>query len=782
MKLVEFIKLLIKHKIVLIAVPLLFGCLAIVLTGNPKRSFYSQTILYTGLASGSSIEMDKAFNYLATNNAFDNLINIIKSRDTQEEVAVRLLSQHLMLDGPDEAYISSQAHKDLKEIIPEELYTYVVNTKLGPRETNYNSKSIDNQDYENTVTNLMELMTSDNTNFVYSLLNFDHPYYSLDAISKVKAERISTSDLVKLSYETEDPGICQQTLAIYNDVCIKKYKDLKENGSDAVVKYFEAQLSQSENKLKSIEQKLLKFNQENNIINYYEQSKAVAIVREDMDVQYNKRRAELAGSQASVKRLEEKLEIQELIQEKNNRILTNKKHLGELNYKIAMLEAKSAGNEDSTQNIQELKKQASALQNDIKSNVDQLYKFQNSVDGVPITKVLPEWVDKVVETEDLKAKLKVMNGQNEEINKQFALYAPAGANLKRIEREITVAEQEYLEILHGLNLAKLKFQDTQLSSNLKAVDPPYFPLSPIPSKRKFIIVAIVLVSTFLLLGTILFMEFFDDTLKNMRIASEKLNIPALGMLPKIFRSTAQLDLNKVQDRLMEFMMQNFNHGIKMHGTSNTTKTIVVISTRSDEGKTIIAGNIAKKLKAAGKSVLVLNHSYKQKQKSASGKFPLLHRLFGYDDPRNDYDQPFLAKVTDYLNKTEYQTYELDSSYRDASNHGELNISNATWIPGQPDYVLIEFPNILETNYPADLITNADMTLLVCRSNRLWSKADENIINNIKEIAGRKLHFVINGVEINEVETLLGELPKYRSKARRTIKNMLRFQFYSKSHI
>jgi hypothetical protein len=46
-----------------------------------------QTILYTGLASSSSIEMDKTFNQ-ATNTAFDNLINIIESRETQEEVAI----------------------------------------------------------------------------------------------------------------------------------------------------------------------------------------------------------------------------------------------------------------------------------------------------------------------------------------------------------------------------------------------------------------------------------------------------------------------------------------------------------------------------------------------------------------------------------------------------------------------------------------------------------------------------------------------------------------------
>jgi hypothetical protein len=38
---------------------------------------------------------------------------------------------------------------------------------------------------------------------------------------------------------------------------------------------------------------------------------------------------------------------------------------------------------------------------------------------------------------------------------------------KRIEREITVSEQGYLEILHGLNLAKLKLQDSEMSSNIK---------------------------------------------------------------------------------------------------------------------------------------------------------------------------------------------------------------------------------------------------------------------------------------------------------------------------
>lgn len=772
MKPIDFIKLILKHKIILIVIPLIFGVIAVLLTSNPKRSYYSQTMLYTGIASGSSIQMDKSFNYLAANNAFDNLINVIKSRDTQEEVAIRLLSQHLSLKKPDHRFISEEAFEKLQEIIPEEIKVYLSNQK------NLNK----NTDFELIVSYLTEMMKSDNSNFVYSLLNYDHVYYSIEAVSKVKVERISSSDLVKLSYEIDDPGICQQTLKIYTDVCIKKYKDLKENGSDAVVKYFENQLALSEGKLKTIEQKLLKFNQDNNIINYYEQSKAIAIVKEDMNVVYNNGLAELEGSKASAKRLEEKLAIQELIQEKNNAIVDSKKRLGELNYQIGMYVAKSDNSESSIQNIKQLKQQAKALQREIKINVDELYSFQNTTDGVPIKKVLPDWVDQVVETEDLKAKLSVMDAHNKTIEEQFAAYAPAGANLKRIEREINVAEQEYLEILHGLNLAKLKFQDTQLTSNLTAVDPPFYPLKPIPSKRKIIIAAIVFMTGIVLLASILLMEFFDDTLKNQQKTSEKLQIPSMGMLPKLFRAKSHIDLIKIQDRLMDFIMRNFDRTFKVQNITKTPKIITVLSTRNNEGKSVITANIAKRLKASGYSVLVLNHSDKEKLTSHVSRLSWLYKFFGYNDPRIDDKHPFLSQSKNVLNDSEYKTYMVDETYTNIQNYKELSFDTSGVTHKNLDYVLIELPNVLDESYPSELIANSDLTLMICRSNRLWSKADDNVLNNIKMLTNNKLQFIINGVEIKEVETVLGELPKKRSKTRIMLKNMFRLQFYTSNHI
>lgn len=782
MKLIDFIKLILRHKVVLTIIPIVFGVLAVLLTNNPNRTYYSETVLYTGIASGSSIDMNKKFNYLATNNAFDNLINIIKSRDTKEEVAIRLLAQHLMLEGPNKDFLSLKAYNELQELIPVKIENYIVRTN-AKKGTGDNPKTPWNDaDYEATVENLIELMATDNKNFVYSLLNYENPYYSLEAISEVKAVRMSTSDLIKLSYETDDPGICQQTLFIYNAVCIQKYKDIKENGSDAVVKYFEAQLAQAEDKLRDIEKKLLKFNQDNDIINYYEQSKAIAIVKEDMDLAYKNGIAQLAGHRASTKRLEEKLRIQEQIQQKNQKIIDAKKELGELNFEIGMYETKSPKDDNLIEKIKNLKQEAKALDKEIKKNVDELYVFQNTKEGVPISKVLPDWVDKVVETEDLEAKLKIMNKQTAEIEKQFETYAPAGANLKRIERQIEVAEQGYLEILHGLNLAKLKFQDTQLSTNLKAVDPPFYPLKPIPSKRKIVIVAVAFVSFVFVLAIILLMNFFDHTLKNEKIAHEKLGVQPMGMLPKIFRQKNQFDFVNIQDRLMDFVMHNFNEVFYKDEQKHRPKIVTVFSTKINEGKTTVIANIANKLKKSGKKVLVLSYTDLDDSRMRIKKNAFIHKMMGYRDPRVDYEHPFLANVNEYIQEHNFRTYDTSSNYQEAHTFRDLDFDKSNIDLDSLDYVFIELPNILERHYPIELICRSDLALLVCRSNRLWSTADINILNNIKKNSETNLRFLINGVEIEEVEAVLGEIPKKRSSARRKLKNVLRFQFFSNNHI
>lgn len=804
MKIIEFIRLLLKHKVLLVAVPLLMAGLVILLTLKPSFNYTSQTLLYTGLASGSSIEMDKKFNYNTTNTAFDNLINIINSRETQEEVAIRLLSQHLLLPAADQKYIHPKLYDALQGKIPEDIYKYVFidSTSLStdmnlldqPSITNdYSSFNktesnplfpsvINKYNYERTVENLTALMKSSSTNFVYKLLNFEDEHYSIKAISGVKAVRISNSDLIKLSYMVNDPGICQQTLAIYSEVCIRNYKNIKENNSDAVVQYFEAQLARANQSLKDAETKLLNFNKSYNIINYYEQSKAVAIVKEEMEVDYYNKKAELAGTEAAKKRLEEKLDIQEKVQFKSEKILNKKRELGDLNFQIALVEAESVSDENTVRRMESLKSQTAALEKKISEDVDDLYSYQNSIDGVPIGDILPKWMDNAIESENLKAKMVVLDQRNNDFQKQYAVYAPAGANIKKIEREISVSEQGYLEILHGLNLAKLKSQDNELSSNLKAIDPPFFPLTPIPTKRKLLIVGAAIIGFLFVLGIILIMEYFDETLKSAKNASGILKLSALGMMPKILLNPGPINMPFIQKRLTEIITQNLEHFPSTGPASKTTKTILFVSTNEKEGKTVMACNIARKLVAQGKKVLVLNHTKDQQRIKQKGFSYLLDKLMGYRDTRIDINNTFLDDASNYLDSTSYLSYQIDEQFHKTSDYKDILIQNDVKLSFVPDYVFIELPSLIHHNSPTGLLSNADMSVLVCRSNRLWRDADQSVLDSLKKLTDSKIGFIINGVEINDVETVLGDLRVNRTRFRTKIKNIFQLQFHSKNQI
>jgi uncharacterized protein involved in exopolysaccharide biosynthesis len=786
MKMSELIRLLRKHLMLILLVPLIIAAIIIASTLHPRFIYRSQTVLYTGIATGSGVEMEKSFNYFAANTAFDNLINIIQSRQTQQEVAIRLLSLHLMLKKPDPKFISFTSFAEIKKITPPHIYDHIGNPAGGTGRSDLHATSeslnifpayIDRASYEQTVRNLTRIMSADDTNFIYKLLNYEHPHYSIKAISTAIASRMANSDLIKLTYEADDPGICQQTLALFNEVCIRNYKFIKEDRSDAVVKYFEDQLALAASKLRNAEDRLLQFNKKNNIINYYEQSKAVAVVKEDLLVDYNDKKAQLSGLQAAIRRLEEKLGIQQQVHLKSSEVVEKKNMLGELNYQIASMELQNGRLTNGPAKLDILREKAESLKQEIRKSVDELYTYGNSTDGLPIRKILDEWMNNVVESEHMNARLKVMDGQIRDFQEQYAVYAPAGAHIKRIEREISVSEQEFLEILHGLNLAKLKMQDNAFATSIKTIDPPYFPLSPKPAKRKILVMGGALFGGLLVLGSILAMEYFDRTLKNPARATALLNIPFIGMLPRICITKKKTDSASLRERLLTNIIQHIDLATRHTGVITTPRSVMFTSTLAMEGKTIIAGNLARKLTEMGRKVIYVdcsNHATFHGEKSPTEaspspktqtpsvpvipvrKYPFLRKLLGYPDPRIDKESLLLRDPKTYLPDDAYLRCDPNKNIYDVKNARELLQRCDMRIPAETEWIFIELPPLLQSPFPIGLIEEAQLTILVCRSNRIWTVADDAAMEMMKPVAGQHLRFILNGVDEQESEFFEGD--------------------------
>lgn len=829
MDIIDFIRILRRHIVLLLVTPVILAALVAYMTRKPDLKFNSETTLYTGIATGSSVELDKTITAQTSNTAFDNLINLIKSRETQQEVAIRLLAQHLSLDKADPRYITAKNFAELKRITPafisrlvvknngktliaapdnaaadssanKTFSFYAANDSISP---SWLPASTSQAAFKQTVKNLTDYLESSDTNFIYKLLNYSHPHYSISALSAVKVQRIGLSDLVNLKYENDDPAICQQTLEFLTQVCIINYRNFKENRSDAVVKYFEFQLKDAAAKLTVAEDKLLKFNTDNNIINYYEQSKAVAGVKEQLDMDYNNKRVILAGVQAAITRLEEKLGNQEQIQLKSAKIIELRNQLGALSYRMVSLETKDSIDNKDIQNLAALKVLSEKLKDELKVAVGELYKFGNSTDGLPVNSILTDWITNVIESENIKAGLVVMAQRIIEFQKQYAIYAPAGANLKRIEREISVAEREFLEILHSLNEAKLKMQDNELSSNLKAIDPPYFPLSPTPNKRSMLVIIGALVGFLIVLISVLLMEYLDDSLKNPEKGSKRLKLPLLGIFPKILLKVQNIKFLFITNRLLEIAIQNIELYLRVNKSKKNTNTLLVFSTIGGEGKSVVVGNLAEKLKKQGKKVVVLDFSHEallktetnqigyqdappQSKSAAKAKGrqrpSIISLMLGYPDSRIDTESPFLVKPENRLENGEYFVYNVSEKFYSVKNYTEILEQNDFELTFVPDYVIIELPPILYFPYPVALVSDADIPIMVCRSNRVWSNADQAALDVLLKLTEKQTHFILNGVELPVIETVLGDLPKKRSRIRRLLKKLLRMEFYARNHI
>ncbi|MBI9035321.1 MAG: hypothetical protein JEZ03_12700, partial [Bacteroidales bacterium] len=128
----QFIQVIKRNLWFLILVPLSLMVVVYLFMRQTPKVYQSETIVYTGIASGYSIETQArtTVDYFGTNMQFDNLINLINSRSTKQKTSIRLLAQHLCLERPNKLYISESNWNELQKIVPKEVTDLVVKYKL----------------------------------------------------------------------------------------------------------------------------------------------------------------------------------------------------------------------------------------------------------------------------------------------------------------------------------------------------------------------------------------------------------------------------------------------------------------------------------------------------------------------------------------------------------------------------------------------------------------------------------------------------------------------------
>ena len=69
-----------------------------------------------------------------------------------------------------------------------------------------------------------------------------------------------------------------------------------------------------------------------------------------------------------------------------------------------------------------------------------------------------------------------------------------------------------------------------------------------------------------------------------------------------------------------------------------------------------------------------------------------------------------------------------------------------------------------------------LSLLVVKANRNWNTADTMALDSYSKIVTHQISSILNGAPIDNLETIIGEIPKKRSWIRKRVKQLAKFQF------
>lgn len=726
----ELLRQLARYWLLLLVVPLATAGSIYFFSRFQEKKYESDTVLYTGIASGYKIgggNNDSGQGWQATATAFDNLLSLINSRDTRQEVALRLLAWQLQADASAPA---------ARAATPVSGLLHAVNARLSKKkQTPYDllltpalRTQLTADKLDETTRRVQAAYQAGATSPVFKLVNSKDPLFSETALLGINASRMKDSDLLRIEYAAKDPVLCEKTLEILTQVFIRKHKELFTGQNESVLAYFTKSTQRAYDRLQQAEQKLLAFDERHNIVDYDKQILSSTDEKQLAANKYAQLEMQYAGATSTLKSVEGSLSKRGESNLKSQEIIRLRNQVTEINGQIADLDIinQAQPNPTTAARIATLQGDVAKLNTKISETVDSYYSDSHSAQGVAVKDLVGEYAKNNLAVEDLKSQLSLMRQQRELAASNYSQLVPLGAEIRKIRREVEVAEKDYLSQTEGLKQSKLSQQNSVMASQLHVVDPPYLPSSASGSKLLLMLIG-GFVGAFMLTGAgVAATGLLNTSLHNPAYAAKVTTFPVVGIIPKITSPTkAQLERAKrAEDHLARQLLLKF----QQPRPAAQPYIIGVLSSQSGEGKTAVCHSLAASLQALHIHTVSL--------------FPDDHSFHIIPDANTLLYSPLQA---------------LAPGVSLADLTGPHLPADAV--------VIIEFPALLETAYPASLLQDLGLILVAVRAERNWLAADRTVFRNIQTVTNAPIELVLNGVLPEYVADFIG------NRLRRTVAPM-----------
>ncbi|MEZ0487030.1 GumC family protein [Fibrella aquatica] len=698
MKLDVFLRLLKQHTLWFVLIPLITASTAFYLTRNEVKTYKSEATLYTGLASGYTLLSDKkAPSMDMSTSAFDNLLSTLNSKETMLQVGISLLADDLQLQQPDSLVLGAAGFQKLQAAFPDE-FRAELPTFAG---TDYLRMTLDS------------LAKTPAANPVKSLLLNSDTYYSVSHISeKLKASaRKNTNDVLLMEYEANDPAVAQRTLKYAIEALNKRNSYFKTSETKSVVGFYEEKLKESKARLDAADAALRAFGTNHQVLDYDEEARTVASSREALISEYNQEKMRRNGAKAALDALSKRSGQQSGMQMASADLNAKQRRLSEAENQLANARAynqpKSA--------IARLQAVVNQAADELKISAQKYDAVSNNSEAIPQQTLATDRLAKSLEYEESSAKLEVYEKRIREFEAKTNEYGPLGSQIRQLNRNLALAEREYTELLNQVDQSRTREQDVSVGGKLEILDAPNFPLAPLASKRKQLIIVSLGVGLFIAMLIMALRFWLDKRIKSPEQAEELIGRPVAAMFPTVKNPLAYSKATRASRSMFEQLLNTINIEVSQVSNKPFPPIITLFSIRPEQGKAWISNGL---IRLYSEADLRIAYCYPRSKGNERREEKLGVTYL-----------PYTARP-DFMNVTSLE-YLLDHT--------------DDFDPTQFDRVLLELPPLINHQIPVYMMKQSALSLLIIDANAAWGRTEKQLLALFERVTQQPILTVLNRV-------------------------------------
>jgi succinoglycan biosynthesis transport protein ExoP len=713
MELGNFFKVLSRHKLTLIIIPLLTVILTYFLVRNQPDTYISDTQIATGLVDQTQTATPTTTGTAAgtgspdqINQDFDNLIEIMKSKKILNQVSYLLMIHDLTSAQPYEkpSKIFLQLNKAARA------HALFVYTDFY---NNHTALSLFNGD-QNGLHTLMRSMGYDDESLLKTLNIY----------------RAQSSDFIDIEYSSSNPDMAAYIVNSLAHEFITYYTSIVKDNQRKELAFLAGLVASKKDTLNARINNLRIFKVKNNILDIAEESRAVYTQIGDYQGHLDQAQRDAISAEAAIKNIESQLKP------------TNRKNLGNLlipvNQSIVNI----------TEQMKTLNERylASNFNSTYKTRIDSLQRIvdekitQSSDKGV----VSPASTQQNLIQERITLQLQYVLAKStigslqeglKELNNKLNSIVPNQAVVAQNESAIDIAQKEYLDILNKYNQAGL---DANYTGKLKQLEEA-MPGAAQPSKKMVLVVLSGIVSFVFCVLVLFILYFFDNTVKTPDELANKTGAPVLGHLNLL--SGQAIDLTKVwMDNSPDTETYNFKNLMQslryeVDAEMGKNKLLLINSLADGEGKTFVATNLAYAYSLINKKVLLIDGNFHKPGITQSVKSKLFIEDY-LNGTSPDFTNLSHSKITVFSNKGgDGSLLELNAENTIKEKFDQLKHSF--------DVIIIETSSLSTLHKSKEWNKFADKILSIFESGKSITDAQKANVEYMKSLDGKFMGWVLN---------------------------------------